>query len=127
MKKWIVFIVVILFISFGQIVSAEKWISVGFDVDGFEWFYDAENVLDDGTGHYTVTYEKIHPEKKKIWYKGELSIVPMRRLSSLNRWEEHKVGKSKYTYWTYDYKLTAYTVNSMYENLGRSLFQGEWK
>ena len=126
MKKWFLLTCMILFLSFGQTAFAERWISVGSDTKGYEWFYDADSVLVDEAGHYTLTYSQVHP-KKKTWYKGELSIIPLRRLSSLNRWEEHRVGKSKYTYWTYDYKLKSYTTNTMYDSLGKSLLQGKWK
>lgn len=117
MKKLFSLLCLLALFTFSTSVSAESWQSVGTDTEGYEWMYDYDTLLSDDTGHYTVTFAKVHP-KKKTWYKGDLSIMPLRRLASLNRWEEHKKEKSKYTYWTYDYKLKAYSANSMYESLG---------
>lgn len=117
MKKIVSLLCLLALIATFSPASAESWQSVGTDSEGYEWMYDFDTLLSDGTGHYTVTFAKVHP-KKKTWFKGDLSIMPLRRLASLNRWEEHKIGKSKYSYWTYDYKLKAYSANTMYESLG---------
>lgn len=119
MKKIIGFLLLVMF-AIGGTGFAENWIGVGRDTKGYEWMYDGDTVLNDGTGHYTVTIAKVH-EKKSTWYKAGISIVPLRRLSSLNRWEEHKKGKTKYIYWTYDYQLKGYGSESMYEEIGESL------
>ena len=121
-KRILVFICLLVALTLGQASAQENWVSVGFDTKGYEWLYDSNSVLDDGTGHFTVTFAQVHPDKK-TWYKGDISILPMRRLYSLNRWEEHRKKNDKYTYWTYDYKLKSYGSNSMYSSIGDSIIK----
>lgn len=120
MKKVFSLLCLLALITQLSYASAANWQNIGQDVEGYHWSIDTESLLIDESGHCTITFKKVHPQKK-FWFQGELSIIPMRRLYSLNRWEEHKKGKSKYTYWTYDYKLKSYSTNTMYDYIGKTI------
>ena len=109
---------------------AEQWISVGNDIDGYEWFYDADSVLAKNVyldkrnvaTKFIVVYKKVHPNKA-TWYKGDLVIYPENRTASTVRWEKHKKGKSKYSYWTYDEDQEYYTTSTMFDSIGLALLR----
>lgn len=107
---------------------AANWVSVGNDVDGYEWSYDNDSFLANRTRYdrynenieYIVIIKKIHPDKS-TWYKGDLVMTPSKRTAALIRWEKHKKNKDKYSYWTYEEEQKYYTSNTMYDSIGRAI------
>lgn len=121
MKKLLSALILAIFL-FTATASAATWVEIGTNTEDEVWYYDADSVLRDDSGFYSLRYACRKPNSKK-WTESDVSISPTRRLYSVTRYEEHKEGKSKYTYWTYDYNLKGYSSTSMYELLGRMLLQ----
>lgn len=131
MKKILFLLTFLVFFTLnaGQSFAA-NWVSVGYDSKGYEWLYDADSILvknvyydkRNSAKRFMVVYAKVHPNKA-TWYQGELIMYPENRTVSCIRWEKHKEGKTRYTYWTYDEEQEYYSSRAMYDSLGQALLR----
>ena len=102
--------------------SAATWVAIGTNTKDEVWYYDADSVIRDESGFYSLRLAYRKPGNKK-WQESELSISPTRRLYCITQYEEHQEGKDKYKFWTYDYNLKGYSSTDLYETLGKMLLQ----
>lgn len=131
MKKFLFFLSLFFLFHINTSLAA-SWVSVGNDIEGYEWFYDEDSILINNVHYrndryntyrqYTVVFKKVHPDKS-TWYRGDLLIIPEQRKAGLVRWEKHKKNKEKYSYWTYEGNMEYYTTDTMYNDIGNSVSQ----